>query len=151
MEHRLHTTIDIEAPPEVVWEILTDLDAYSDWNPFIVSAKGEPEVGEQLINQLEPPGGKATTFKPTVTVAEPNHILEWLGHLGPPHIFDGRHRFSLDPRPNGTRLTHGEHFTGFLVPFKRRSLDRQTRQGFEAMNTALKTRAESRAEHQAEE
>lgn len=143
MAHELHTEIEIEASPETVWSILTDLPAYPDWNPFITSSEGVLAVGERLINRLEPPGGKAITIKPTVTEVVHGRSFEWLGRLVIPHLFDGRHRFELAPHGGGTRLIHTEHFTGLLVPLLRKSLDTTTIAGFEAMNTALKARAEA--------
>ena len=59
MHHELRTEVEIAAPTEAVWETLTDLAAYPDWNPFIVSAEGRATVGERLTNRLPPPGGKA--------------------------------------------------------------------------------------------
>jgi len=144
MKHELHTEIDIEAPPETVWGILTDLAHFADWNPFIVSSEGKVEVGERLKNRLQPPGGKAMTFRPTVTEVQSNQVFEWLGRLGPPGIFDGRHRFELEPTATGgTRLVHSEQLNGVLVRFLRKKLDTQTLPGFVAMNTALKDRAEA--------
>jgi hypothetical protein len=144
MHHELHTEIDIGAPPEAVWEVLVDLDRYSDWNPFIVSAEGRPEVGERLTNRMQPPGGKGVTFKPTVTVVAPAVTFEWLGRLGLPGIFDGRHRFDLAPsETGGTLVTHSEQLDGILVRFLRKSLDTETLAGFEAMNAALKARVEA--------
>ena len=150
MRHELHTEIEIDAPTEVVWRILTDLAAYEAWNPLIVSAAGEVRVGARLTNRLQPPGSRAVTFRPTVTeavdAADPagTRVLEWLGHLGVPGVFDGRHRFELHPTPaGGTRLVHGEQFSGLLVRMFRRSLDSSTVAGFEAMNAALKQRAEA--------
>ena len=61
MHHQLHSELDIDAPPEVVWEVLTDLAAYGEWNPFITSSVGTAEVGEKLVNRMEPPGGMAAT------------------------------------------------------------------------------------------
>ncbi len=84
------------------------------------------------------------TFRPRVTVVESTRVFEWLGRLGLPRIFDGRHRFELEPTPTGTRLTQSEDFRGGLVRFMRSSLDSVTLQGFEAMNAALKVRAEAR-------
>lgn len=144
MRHQLQTEVTIDAPPERVWEILTDLDRYEEWNPFVIASEGEVAVGQRLVNRLQPPGGRAQTFKPTVTVADEPKTFEWLGRLGLPGIFDGRHRFDLEPTAEGgTRLVHAEYFNGLLVPFLRSMLDSKTRQGFELMNEALKARAES--------
>ena len=142
MHHELHTEIDIDAKPEVVWQVLTDLDRYPEWNPFITSAVGTPEVGDKLVNRMEPPGGKAMTFKPQVTVVEDGKTFEWLGTLGFSGVFDGRHRFDIEASPTGTKLIQSESFDGVLVRFMRKSLDTQTKAGFEAMNVALKARAE---------
>ena len=146
MHHELHTQIDIDAAPETVWSVLTDLGHYSEWNPFIVEASGDVAVGNQLTNRMQPPGGKAMTIKPAVTAVEPARTFEWLGHLGVRGVFDGRHRFELQATPSGgTRVMHTEQFDGVLVRFMRKTLDTQTHDGFEAMNTALKTRAEAKA------
>lgn len=146
MQHELHTQIDIDAGPETVWNVLTDLDHYSEWNPFIVEASGDVAVGKTLKNRLQPPGGRAITIKPEVTTVDPEQTFEWLGHLGVPGVFDGRHRFELAATPaGGTRVLHTEQFRGVLVRFMRKTLDAQTLAGFEAMNAALKTRAEAEA------
>lgn len=144
LHHELHTEIEIAAPIEAVWQTLTDLAAYPAWNPFVVSAEGPTVVGERLTNRMQPPGGRGITFKPTVTVVEPPVALEWLGRLGLPGIFDGRHRFDLAPSENGgTLVTQSEQFDGILVRLMLRSLDMETMAGFEAMNAALKARVEA--------
>jgi hypothetical protein len=146
MRHELHTEIDIPAAPEEVWSHLTDLAAYAEWNPFIVSAAGSAVVGGRLALRMEPPGGRPVTMRPTVTAADQGGAFEWLGHLGVPGVFDGRHRFELEPTDSGTRLTQREEFTGLLVRPFRRSLDTTTRAGFDAMNDALRRRVvESRS------
>jgi hypothetical protein len=140
MRHELRTEIDIPATPEEVWSHLADLEAYAEWNPFIVSATGAAEVGRRLVLRMQPPGGRATTFRPTVTAVAPTEVFEWLGHLGLTGLFDGRHRFELVPTASGTRLTQRETFTGVLVRPLRRALDTKTRAGFDAMNAALSQR-----------
>jgi hypothetical protein len=145
MRYALRTSVDIDAPPSVVWDVLVDLEAYADWNPYITSASGPVVAGERLVNRMEPPGGRSMTFKPTVTEVVEGRTFEWLGRLVLPGIFDGRHRFDLSERDGGTTLEHSEAFGGVLVRFMRGSLDRHTLAGFEAMNAALKERAEARA------
>jgi hypothetical protein len=142
----LRTEILIDAPPARIWAILTDFAAYPDWNPFITSSVGTLAVGERLVIRLAPPGGKRVTFKPTITEVEAGRSFEWLGRLVLPGLFDGRHRFELLPNGDGTRFLQTERFAGVLVPLMRRSLDTHTRAGFEAMNNALKARAEASIE-----
>jgi uncharacterized protein YndB with AHSA1/START domain len=55
----LHTEIEIDAPAERVWRLLTDFASYPRWNPFIRTISGRPIPGERLEVRLEPPGGGA--------------------------------------------------------------------------------------------
>ena len=143
MSSTLHTEIGINATPQRVWEILTDFAAYPAWNPFIPRISGPATVGSQLGVQLQPPGGRGMSLRPTVLTAAPPQELGWLGRLGVPGLFDGEHRFHIEPLgPDRVRFVQEERFTGLLVPLIMRFVARGTRQGFEAMNQALKVRAE---------
>ena len=139
----LRTEIDIDASGERVWRVLTDFSAYGEWNPFITSISGEVRRGARLKVRVQPSGGRGMTFRPTVLAADRNRELRWVGRLLFPGIFDGEHAFLITPLENGrVRLRQQETFRGLLVPLLRRLLDGQTRAGFEAMNRALKERAE---------
>lgn len=139
----LHTTVRVDAPPAAVWEVLTAFERYDGWNPFM-SVAGRPTVGARLAVELRPPGKRAARFRPTVTVVDPERELRWVGHLGVEGLYDGEHRFTLEPLAGGRRtlLVHAERFSGLLVPVVNRWLGDSTERGFVAMNEALKTRAE---------
>jgi hypothetical protein len=139
---RIAVTTEIAAPVEAVWAQLIDTAEFPKWNPFITSLDGSLTEGERLNVRIAPPEGKAMTFRPTVTAVEQGRKLEWLGRLLMPGIFDGRHTFTLEPTAGGTRLTQEETFTGILVPLTGSTLAK-TEAGFQAMNEALKARAES--------
>lgn len=140
----LTTSIAIDVAPSVVWQILMDFPAYPDWNPFIRSIQGQALQGAQLVARLQPPGGQAMTFKPTVLVAEPEREFRWRGQLILPGLFNGEHRFQIQPlSKNQVEFIHSEQFSGLLVPLLAKSLDTNVRKGFEAMNQALKARAEA--------
>ena len=144
MAKQLRAEIDIHATAERVWQILTDFDAYPDWNPFLVRASGTPRRGERLNLRMQPVGGRGMTFRPTVIEASPGRRLRWLGRLLAPGIFDGEHSFTIEAVGEGTvRLIQEERFRGILVPLLWRSLQRRTLPAFEQMNLALRKRAES--------
>jgi hypothetical protein len=137
-------TVELDATPQQVWDVLTDAPAHADWNPFITNMDGDLEVGRQIEVRIAPPGGKAMTFRPTVTHADPAHHLAWLGRLLLPGLFDGAHSFTLEPLPgNRTQLTQSETFRGLLVPLSG-SLLQRTEAGFTAMNEALRQRVAQR-------
>lgn len=143
----IYTEIEIDAPREVVWAELTNTDEHANWNPFFKEFKGEIEVGSQLDVTIQPPGGSAMRFRPFVLEANANEELRWIGHLGFKGIFDGEHYFILEEQADGTTLLrHGETFTGMLADLLYFiSLEESATKGFEAMNAALKKRAENKA------
>jgi hypothetical protein len=141
--HRVDTSVDIKAPIERVWSLLVDFPGYPRWNPFVRSIEGNPSVGESLKVFIQPPGSGGMQFRPTVLVCEAKRELRWKGKLLMPGLFDGEHYFKLASSGSGVTLfEQGELFSGVLVPLFRRSLDGATRQGFVAMNEALKHEAE---------
>src|SRR5947209_17435921 len=71
--------IEIEAPAERVWQVLTDFAKFPEWNPFIRQMSGEVRTGAQLEVRLEPPGGRAMSFKPKMVNVETNREIRWLG------------------------------------------------------------------------
>lgn len=135
-------TIEIHASPERVWQVLTDFDAYDEWNPFLTHIEGRAEVGTRLKVTFQPPGGRRVRMRPTLKAASPPRELRWLGRAGIPGLFDGEHRFAIEDIGGGrSRLVQSEVFHGVLVPLFRRTIAKAAR-GFASMNEALKTQAE---------
>jgi hypothetical protein len=52
----LRTEIEIQAPAEKVWQVLTELDKYPEWNPFICHAAGKAETGKTVDIDFQPDG-----------------------------------------------------------------------------------------------
>jgi hypothetical protein len=144
MQH-IATSVDIGAPVRRVWSILMDFAAYPSWNPFIRSLLGQPDPGSTLQVTIQPVGGRAITLSPTVLAQVPEREFRWKGTQVLPGLFDGEHCFRLSAvTDSASRLVHEEFFTGLLVPLAMRGrLKAGTLAGFEAMNQALKARAET--------
>jgi|ERR1022692_47987 hypothetical protein len=141
--HVVETQIEINASPERIWSLLMDFPNHARWNPFVRSIEGHPIVGESLSVYIQPPGSRGMRFNPKVLAVEPRHEFRWKGKLVIRGLFDGEHFFILEPKSDAQVVfRHGEVFSGLLVPMFKRSLDGATKQGFVAMNEALKREAE---------
>lgn len=135
----LVTECRINASPAQVWAVLAGGPDWGAWNPFIVKAEGELKAGSRLVNTMVMKGQKPMTFKPKVLVAEPGVELRWLGRVLIPGLFDGEHYFKLYAEAGGTRLVHGERFSGILIGLL--NMD-DAKASFEAFNAGLKKKAE---------
>ncbi|MEM9850027.1 MAG: SRPBCC domain-containing protein [Bacteroidota bacterium] len=141
---KIETEIIIHAPKTIVWQILTDFEAYPNWNPFIRSITGQAAVGKKLDVAIQITGSKKTfKMQPNVLNYAPQQELRWKGKLWLNGLFDGEHYFQLDAlSEQTTRFVHGEHFSGLFVPLLMKQIGEGTLAGFHAMNAALKSAAE---------
>lgn len=138
----LQTEIIINATPEKVWNILMDFAKYPEWNPFVKEITGSQQVGGQLKVTLK--NGKGTSvFTPTVVSNETANVFEWLGSI-PLGLFKGKHRFAIEKiSETQVKFIHSEQFSGLLAGLIMSQIGETTRNGFIAMNKALKERAEA--------
>ena len=146
MAFEVRATVEVAAPIQVVWEVLTDTACWSEWSTLVSFEGGRLGLGERIALRLHPPGGGGYAFRPTITALDPPHRLEWLGRTGLPGLFDGRHRSGLEETPGGTILTNAERYSGLLSPLMARLPQmRGAQAGFEAMNAEVRDRAEALA------
>ena len=139
----LHAAVEIDAPAERVWQVVSDFARYCDWNPFIVRSAGEPRVGERLDITIAAPRMKPVSFRPRVLDVERGRLIRWKGEFKLPGLFDGRHALIVDPLDGGrSRFTTHEDVTGILLPFAGKVLA-ASQQGFDLMARAVKERAEA--------
>jgi hypothetical protein len=141
---RISAAIEIDAPPERVWEVLADFPAYAEWNPFMREVRGRPEVGARLRIRMRRKGGRWLSFRALITVADRPRELAWegvglRGHW--PGLVRGERRIRIEPRPGGgSRVEMRTTFTG-LLSAAMGWLDAY-RPSFEQMERALKERSE---------
>jgi hypothetical protein len=141
MQKTIETSININATPQKVWDILCNTKEYPNWNPFVRSVEGSFARGQTIKVMLRPLGGNSFTFMPEVlNVSFPE--IRWRGKFLLGGLFDGEHYFRVDPvGANSTRFIHGEQFSGVLIGLMGGVLEKNKR-GFELMNQVLKKQAE---------
>ena len=125
----LRTEIEIQATPDKVWQVLTSLDNYPEWNPFIHHAIGKAMVGEKVDITVKS-GTKEMTLHCTVVKVEPNKELCWKYHVALPMLFSGEHSFIIEQvEGNKVRFIDREIFTGFLVSSQTKDINTNSKQG----------------------
>jgi hypothetical protein len=139
--HRIRTEAFLAAPPEAVWNVLTDFSAYAEWNPLNLKASGRARLGARIpmtaLNPARP--DRPARMNVRITRFEPNRFLEWVGYV--PLLFKGRHFFELTPDGGGTRLKHGEDQTGLISrSFSPEIIREKFVPAYEACNRALALR-----------
>ena len=146
MPAELATFVDIDAAPERVWQVLTDLPAYAEWNPFITEAEGAFVIGKRLSVHVPPVNAFVQPkLRPTVVEVEPFRRLRlWsrLDRLALPGLFHVELTWTITDHDGAVRLWQQDRFGGLLAPLLFRSLNRHRLTAFNAMNAALKQRVE---------
>ena len=139
----IRSAIEIRAPLETVWGVLTDFAAYPDWNPHVRRVVGKVDSGARITIHTRPPGGRMIVMRPTVICWEPPRELRWRATFVSGRLFSGEHGFRVEPMgPNRVRFVQDETFSGVLVPLYSRLRLARTRKGFDDTNEALRDRAE---------
>ncbi|RYJ05356.1 MAG: SRPBCC family protein [Actinomycetales bacterium] len=90
---------DVEAPPDVVWRLLVDLDVWPRWGPSVRRAEltNGPELRLGSRGRVWTPVGLPLPFE--VTAFEPGRHWAW-SVAGVPATHHG-----VEPRGDGTRLS----------------------------------------------
>jgi len=138
VEHR----IGIQAPAEVIWEVIADLASWDQWNPIYPKASGEIRIGSTLDVTLALPGEAAQQLKPVVQEWVPNEQLHWkltlLGGMVKTTRFIEIERLGEE----NCIISNGELIGGLLGPRLGRRMGPRIYRAFREMDEALKARAE---------
>ena len=137
----LRDSIDIEAPPEVVWDWLEHLpDHYLEWHPDHLGARwvrGRSFAPGAVMEAREVLHGKAHTLRMVMTETRPGRSVRY-------KFFPGAWgELRVDAVDGGSRFTAGVD-VGTSAPVVGPLLDR-------VLRASIGSRLESVARHQAEE
>ena len=139
----VETSINIDAPIELVWEQLSDLKAFNQWNTRTLF-NADPKIGQKQTMRV---WLMRAWLKVPVTIQnlDANEQLRWIG--GIPGVYTGSHYFKLSGLTESqTRLVQGEDFKGVFVPLMWPFLKRDLMSLYESFNEELKQRCEQVAD-----
>jgi hypothetical protein len=128
----------IDATPRVVWDIITDVSAYTAWDSGVERVDGRVAIGGQITVFSKANPGRAFPVK--VSMLEPPRTMRWESGM-PLGLFKGVRTFTLSPDNNHVRFTMREEYTGLLAPLIFRSIP-DLNPSFRQFAHGLKQRAE---------
>lgn len=137
--------VEIDAPPEVVWQVLTDLLAYPEWNPWLVEAEGTMAVGRNVRAEVVLGDDQRSANHRVFEVSEPTrlcwHDLGWFTMVA-----KGQRCRDLTPTPSGGTLYRVELVVnGAASGTVEKKFGASLSEGLAAETAALKRRAEKLA------
>jgi uncharacterized protein YndB with AHSA1/START domain len=137
--------IEIDAPPERIFDILTDLEAYPEWNPFTPRVESTLRPGDAVHLYVRLRGQRLSRRVEYVSRNErPTHLC-WGATIGASFLLRAERCQTLtriDERR--TRFVNEDVLRGWLAPLVMLTFGGPMQRGFEAVASALKERAESR-------
>jgi hypothetical protein len=138
IEHR----VGIQAPAEVVWEVISDLRSWETWCKLYPKAAGDIRIGSVLDITLALPGQAPQQIRPTVMEWVPNEQLHWkLTMLG--GLVRTIRYFEIESLAEASCIvSNGEIIGGLIGPRVGKRMSRNIYRAFVEMNEALKARAE---------
>jgi len=138
-------TVEIAAPSKVVWDVLTDLDRYPEWNPFCLSATSTLEIGAAVEMVLADYTGAGGTFLNTEYVCAfvPERLLSWELRATPESPYAARRDQVIEPSTDGScRYYSTDAFLGEFAHDIMTETGDWVRRAFDDTAVALKRRSE---------
>src|SRR5664279_52144 len=140
---QLRSEVQIAASAAIVWEVITNLRAYPEWNPLIVQAEGQVSEGAVIATTINLPGNRERNLRCRVVKLALKSELRWVSTFLLRTLSHSEQYFQLQPLDGDqVRLAVGENFSGILAPHTQAQLA-QISQGLALMNQAIKRRAEA--------
>lgn len=105
--------IDIQAAPEKVWALLTDVPNLTRWNSTLISVEGRIALGETI--KLKAKTAPDRVFNLKISQMTAPRLLVWEDGMAP--MFKGVRTYTLTPQGNGgTRFAMREVISGLMLP-----------------------------------
>jgi hypothetical protein len=136
--------IEIDAPIDRVWRILTDFERYGDWNPFTPKVETTLAIGDPIHLHVRLAGRRLRHRVETVTRNAP-HTLGWEMKMGARCLLHAERVQVLTPLgANRTHYLSEDCFTGWLRPLVLSLYGKAMERGFRDCGRGLKQAAEAR-------
>ncbi|MEM7332402.1 MAG: SRPBCC domain-containing protein [Chloroflexota bacterium] len=141
----IHTEVEIDAPPERVWSILTDWKNLTEWSNSLVNLKGDFQRGGEVVVTVKVGIGNVTRdLKHKLIEFEDGRTFGWSDPFMPG--MTDHHIYLVEPLPNGnSRFVQTDQVQGIGKYLLGGLVARTNMQTYVLFNRSLKERAENLA------
>jgi uncharacterized membrane protein len=135
--------VDIDAPPDVVWAVMADVERWPEWTPSTRSVRllDGGELRNTVRARVRLQGLAPSTWR--VTEFDAGRAFTWDTQAMPGLRMAARH--AVEPRADGSRVTLSITSTGALARVTASMIGAMSRRGMRLEAAGLKRRAEERA------
>lgn len=136
-------TVEIDAPAELVWQVIVDFASYPQWNEFCPEIEAQLEIGSPVKMQVDLGEGLQEQLE-YITCIEAPHKIIWsmANRPGDPVHADRSQVISPLGRQRCSYVTYDD-FSGDFAAAMVEQLGERVRAGFNLCARNLKARAES--------
>jgi hypothetical protein len=132
----------VNASSDTVFNVITELETYKEWNPWIVEASGIPEEG-QLVEVKVKMRAKIISARHRILISKPNMEFRWCDVGWFTRLAYGeRARFIKSLANGGVEYRVELTVTGLFWWFVKLVYGKSMEAGLKAETNALKERAE---------
>ena len=133
----------IDAPAGTIFEVITDLPRYAQWNPWIVAASGTPAAG-QVVRVKSKMRGRTIAVEHRILANDPGRTFRWCDLGWFTRLAYGERARWLEPREDGRVAYRCElRVTGVAARLVQAIFGDALAEGLRAETAALKQRAET--------
>jgi hypothetical protein len=142
MPYKLEHRIGVPTNSKAIWDVLSDLSRWSEWNTVYPEVTGLLRIQQRLTLKQVFPGGEPTVIKPMVVDWVPNEQIIWM-HSEAAGLVK-RIRYieieRLNDEDANCILSNGEIWDGLLGPRIAKPRRHQLRRGYEQLNNDIVAR-----------
>jgi hypothetical protein len=143
MQRAVEFRTGVQAPAEIVWEVISDFATWKDWNPVHPRMEGEMRIGTPLRFDLVLGEAAATPVEATVQDWVPFEQLHWRTKRLRGFVTAIRYLEIENMGPQNSTFSNGELFMGPLVRWVSRDERRKLRAAYTRMGEAVRDHAEA--------
>jgi uncharacterized protein YndB with AHSA1/START domain len=138
-------TVEIEAPQQLVWDVLVDYARYPEWNPYTVRVETTLEIDGVIDLYLPDPAKPGETFlnREYVRAVDAPHYLRYDTAEEIPGMQAVREQWVTDLGGRRSSYRTTDLFSGEIAGWVYDEQSAWVKAGFDAVAHALKARAES--------